>query len=175
MMPSGMLVPLRVLINDLDSPPTFSDARLSQILVVAARYVQQDMQITTYTFDFSAYTITPDPTATDTLNDTFSNLTVLKATCLMDQSELRTQSAVLGVRAMLGPMSLDTTARNPGGLIAAIKNGACAVYAEMLSQYNFGNVDIIKAIMSPFSHNQFDPRISSMTRSDGRDDEYFQQ
>ena len=40
-----MIVTTRVLVNDLDSPSEFSDDRIEQILVVAGKYVQFDVNL----------------------------------------------------------------------------------------------------------------------------------
>ncbi len=161
MMPSGMILPLRVLINDLSDTPTYSNERLSQVLVVAVGYVQQDLRISTYTTNSTLYTISPDPTATDTLDTTFVNFAAMKAACFIDQSALRTKASAAGVRAVLGPMSLQVTDNAIQGFVELMKNGACAAYQQMLMNYMTGNLNVISAILSPFAHNQYDPREGS--------------
>ncbi len=160
-----MTLMLRYLINDLESTPTYSDARLAQLLCVAAQYVKQDIQSTTYTIDVPASTITPDPV--EVADDAFINLTVLRAACFIDQSTLRAGAATAGLKAVLGPMSLDTSSANSiQGYVEVLKNGACLAYKGMLQQYMFGNLDIVKAVLSPFTHNQFDPRNGNTTSND---------
>ncbi len=158
MMPSGMVTPLRVLINDLDASPTYSDARLSQALCVASQQIQVHLSFsTTYTIDYTALTITPDPTVAATRDEDFVVLAVLKAACFMDQSLMRTKAAAAGLRATLGSLSLDTS-NNLDGFIKMLQLGPCANFDDMAKDYAFGNPNIMKAVLSPFVNNQFDPR-----------------
>ena len=146
---------LRFLINDLESTPTYSDARLAQILCVAAKYVQQDVGIATYTINTAHGTITPDFTDVPLMN-----LTVMRAACFLDQSTLRTQAAMAGIKAELGPLRLDTSSNTRlTGFIKLLDDGACSAYKELLRQYMLGNLNILQAVLSPFIHNAFVPRI----------------
>lgn len=153
-----MLVMLRFMINDLDDPQTYSDARLGQILCMAAQYVQQELTFlpNVYLISVSELTIAPDPLVINDLN--FITFTVLKAACFIDQSNLRTRAALAGVRAILGPMSLDTQ-NMLQGFIKVLETGPCASYNEMKLQYGFGNQSVIHAVLSPFVNNKFDPRV----------------
>ena len=148
-----MVTILRVIIDDLSSPQTYSDSRLIQAICVAARYVQQDLQITTYTVSAVGGTISPEP------DDVFKNMAALKAACFIDQSSLRSRAAAAGLRASLGPLQLDTSSsQGVQAFVELLKNGACSAYKELLEQYMFGNINIISAVLSPFTHNEFDPR-----------------
>jgi hypothetical protein len=154
---------LRVIINDLDSPPTYTDARLKTIIVVAARYVVQEIDIfpNTYTISVTAETISPDPTDAATRDDAFIDLVVLKAGCFIDHNTLRAKALIAGVKAVLGPATLDVGGGKDGflgGLLAVLENGPCAMYEDLKRDYCIGNIPV-RAILSPFVHNQFDPRV----------------
>ncbi len=150
---------VRVLINDLGSPPIYSDARLQQLIAVAAIYVAQEIQFpTAYTIDVSVPSITPDPTLTETLDDDYSAFIVLKAACLTDQSTLRSKIALQGIRARLGPAELQID--NSDSFFKMLSAGPCGAYNELKMQYLFGGKGFartIKAILSPFVSNTFDP------------------
>ena len=105
---------VRTLINDLSENPTYSDDRLLQVITVAAKYVQFDVNLDhLYTIDVVTPNITPDPT---TDNDSiFISLVSLKAACIIDQSTLRTKAAMEGIRATLGPAQLSV-----GGSLAGL-------------------------------------------------------
>ena len=154
-----MTTMLRVLVNDTESPQTYTDDRMKQILVVAAQYV--DMELS---FDYS-YTITvgataaesdiaPDPVALD--DDPFVNLTVMKAACITDFSTFRTKALQAGVKAKCGPAVLDTL-KHLDGFKQLLEFGPCQAYQAMKDNWVFGNGELCRAILSPFVSNDFDP------------------
>jgi len=148
---------LRVLLDDCDDEQTYSDSRLEQLLVLAARYVQQEVSFsTTYTISMTSVTISPDPTVTATLDDAFSNFTVLKAACLMDWNTFRQKALVAGVKARCGPAILETT-EHMRGFKDLVTEGPCKAYNTLKDEYQFGNIENIRAVLSPFRGNNFDP------------------
>ena len=151
-----MIITTRVLINDLDTPYAFSDARIEQILVVASKYVQFDVNLDyPYVIDVVNKTITPDPT---TNNDTiFTSLICLKASCIIDESNLRTRAALEGIKTTLGPANL-SFGGSLAGWQAILDRGPCAVYDELTSHWDVKNATAWSAILSPFVNNRFDPR-----------------
>lgn len=147
---------VRVLINDLDSPYEFSDQRMQQVIVVAAKYVQFDVNLEhLYQVDVINPNITPDPTIDD--DEIFLSLVGLKAACIFDQGTFRTKAALEGIRTALGPASLSF-----GGSIAGyrdiIEHGACGLYDELTSHWDVRNASAWAAVLSPFVNNKFDPR-----------------
>lgn len=152
-----MVEMVRVLIGDLDSPPTYSDSRLETLLVVAAKYVQQELTFdTTYTITVTVPDIDPDPSATATLDDEFTNFVVLKAACLADMSTLRTKAALAGLKARCGPAVLETL-QHLEGFTILIEQGPCAAYKALKKEYQYGNTDMVRAVLSPFRGNNFNP------------------
>ena len=151
---------VRVLINDMDTvSPTYSDARIEQVIPVAATYVQQEANLdNSYTIDVSAVSIAPDPT-TPARDEWFVGLTVLKTACILDQSTFRTKAAIDGVRTSLGSASISVSS-NLAGFKTILDQGPCALYQQSLNDLNIGNANgVIQAILSPFVGNQFDPRM----------------
>ena len=143
-------VSFRVLVNDLTETYTYSDATIRTILITAARYVYQEVNLSTsYTISVGNETITPDP-STDT---SFINLIVLKSACLVDQWDLRTRAAMEGVKAVAGPASLAVT--NSPGYKLLMDYGACKTYNHMVMEYNLGNVEAVRAVLSPFVSNNY--------------------
>lgn len=158
---------VRVLINDLSDAPTYTDERLLQLIVVAAKYVEFDVVLdNTYTVNVVTPSITPDPSAAD--DSIFISLVSLKAACLVDQSTLRTKAAMEGIRAALGPASLSV-----GGSMAGIKmileQGPCAAYDELTSHWDVKEATAVRAVLSPFVGNNFDPRSIRTNLSRHRD------
>ena len=148
---------VRTLINDLDlTNPTYSDDRLLQVITVAAKYVQFDVVLDhTYTVDVVNKTISPDPTLDN--DSIFISLVGLKASCIIDQSALRTKAAMEGIKAALGPAQL-AIAGSLSGFNLIIDKGPCAAYDELTSHWDVREATAVRAILSPFVGNKFDPR-----------------
>lgn len=148
---------VRTLINDIDDRnQTYSDERMLQAIVVAAKYVQFDVNLDNkYTIDIANPGISPDPTSNN--DDIFISLVSLKSACIFDQSTLRTKAALEGIRASLGPASLSV-----GGSLAGLKliidKGPCAAYDELTSHWDVKEATAIRAVLSPFVGNKFDAR-----------------
>lgn len=148
---------VRTLINDLDeASPMYSDERILQVITVAAKYVQFDVNLEhSYAIDVVNPNITPDPTADN--DSIFISLVSLKAACLIDQSTLRTKAAMEGIRAALGPANI-SVAGSLVGLRLIIEQGPCSAYEELTSHWDVKEATAIRAILSPFVGNNFDPR-----------------
>jgi hypothetical protein len=158
---------VRTLINDLSETPTYSDERILQVVAVAAKYVQFDVVLDhQYIVNVVNPTITPDPT---TDNDSiFISLVSLKTACIIDQSVLRTKAAAEGIRAALGPASL-SVAGSLAGIKMIIEEGPCAAYDELVSHWDVKEATAIRAVLSPFVGNKFDPRAIQLNPYRSRD------
>ena len=109
--------------------------------------------------------ITPDPTIDN--DSIFISLVGLKAACIIDQSALRTKAAIEGIRAALGPAQL-AVAGSLTGFNLILDKGPCAAYDELVSHWDVKEATSIRAILSPFVGNKFDPR-SLYSDNRGRD------
>jgi len=157
---TDLVTMLRNVIFDVDSTDyTYTDNRLKEMLVVSSRLVTQEIAFdTTYTITISTTGISPDPTDnTDANSIAFQNFVVLKAACLADQSTLRTKALAAGVTAKLGPASISTNSSLRGFEIL-FNEGPCAAYSSLKWEYELGNPKAIRAILSPFVGNTFDPQ-----------------
>jgi hypothetical protein len=146
---------VRTLINDLSDNQTYSDERLLQVITVAAKYVEFDV-VLDHTYDINVVNpdISPDPTIDN--DNIFISLVSLKAACIIDQSALRTKAAMEGIRAALGPAQL-SVAGSLTGFKMIIEEGPCAAYDELVSHWDVKEATAIRAILSPFVGNRFDP------------------
>jgi hypothetical protein len=150
-----MPIIIRTLINDVENIPKYSDERLHQVIVVAAKYVQFDVDlINRYKLDIANPEISPDPTAAN--DDIFISLTCLKSACIIDQSSVRTKAALEGIRAALGPASL-SVGGSLEGLRMILEMGPCASYEELTSHWDVKEATAVRAVLSPFVGNNFDP------------------
>lgn len=152
-----MIPTLRVLIFDLDCDSyTYSDRQLEKLLVTAARYVEQELSFSTnYTIGINPPSISPDPTLTATLDDVFTNFTVLKSACLADTWTYRTKAQLAGLRARAGSMMELDVRGNLEGFNKLLDEGPCSTYKQLVKEYKFGNANNIKAVLSPFISNSF--------------------
>jgi hypothetical protein len=157
---------VRTLINDLNDQPTYSDERLLQVIAVAAKYVQFDVVLDNeYSVNVVDFSMSPDPTV---INDNiFISLVALKSACIIDQSALRTRAALEGIKASLGPAMLSVNG-SLDGLISILDKGPCASYDELTSHWDVSQATAIRAVLSPFVGNKFDPR-SMFSDNRGRD------
>lgn len=150
---------VRTLINDLGTTPTYCDARLQQLIVVSAQYVQFDVNLDNkYAIDVVYPNITPDPTLLDPKDDIFISLIGLKAACLVDQSAFRSKAIVEGIRAALGPASLSVSNNNLSGFKIILDKGPCALYESLTDHWDVANATAVRAVFSPFIGNNFDPQ-----------------
>ena len=146
---------VRVLLNDMTSPHTLSDRRLEQLCAVAAHMVTSEIYtVFTYSVNIAARTISPDPYTSE--DSAFINLMSLKAACIADMSTFRQEALRAGIKAKLGPATLETVERLPGFKILLDK-GPCALYEELKMQISFGDASVCRIILSPFVSNTFDP------------------
>ena len=157
---------VRTLINDWADTPVYSDERIVQVLTVAAKYVQFDVVLDhEYQINVINNTITPDPTVDSDRDEIFVSLVALKAACIVDQSTFRTKAAMEGLRASLGPAAFSV-----GGSLAGwkeiLEKGPCALYSDFVEHWDVANASSIRAILSPFAGNKFDPSILGMYSSE---------
>jgi len=158
---------VRTLINDLGDQPSYSDERIAQVIAVAAKYVQFDIVLDyKYEVDVANPSISPDPTVNK--DEIFISLVSLKAACIIDQSTYRTKAAMEGIRAALGSASLSVAGQSAAWNIILDK-GPCAAYDELTSHWDVKDATAIRAVLSPFVGNKFDPRAIQLNPYRSRD------
>ncbi len=157
---------LRVLINDFGAEPLYTDARLTDILIAAAYIVNQEVQFETdYQVVMSTKVITPDPVTEE--DDYYLSMIILKGACIADQSTYRTKALLEGVKAALGPATLSITG-HLNGFAKILEIGACKTYQEIRDNTSLGtNALNVRAILSPFVGNHFDPSILRINDATG--------
>ena len=150
---------LRTILNDAGCGTTeYNDTRLEELLMAGA-YINLTQVIfaVDYTITIATDTISPDPSTSSPIDVTFINFMVLKAACLADEGLFRNKALSAGIKARCGPAVLETMNHLEGFKIL-LEEGPCKAYAELLNQYRFsGNSDNIRAIMTPFVSQTFDP------------------
>jgi hypothetical protein len=149
---------VRNLINDLNNPPLYSDDRINQLAVVAAQYVLSEVNLSrSYTIDIVNVDIMADPSDPNSRDVDFIGFIGLKTACLLDQSTFRIKALTEGIKTALGPAVL-----NIGGNLSGYKTildmGPCKAYQDLVLDHNIGNATAVRAVLSPFVGNNFDPR-----------------
>ena len=136
---------VRSWINDLSDTPTYSDERIQQLLVVAAQHVVQQVYLNTkYTVNIINPDLSPDPTTLAKKDLDFIGFVTLKASCILDQSSLRTKAAMDGIRAALGPAQL-SVGGSLRGYEVILNEGPCALYNQLIMDYKrsaYGRADV---------------------------------
>tara|TARA_R110000824_G_scaffold211640_5_gene397564 strand:+ start:4678 stop:5175 length:498 start_codon:yes stop_codon:yes gene_type:complete len=156
---SDMVTVLRYIIDDVDSPQTYTDSRLQTVIVTAAQLTKEDITFSkTYTLDLTNITISPDPTAA-TRDDGFINLVSLKAACLLAGAEFKTEAAK-GINIRDGSSAIDT--RGVSESRKDWRNHICNQYDQAERDYKMGNSKVGEAIVGPYrsfaSRHGTDPR-----------------
>lgn len=142
---------LREYVNDTSATPRYSDDRLEQALVVGARLVLTELPFpTAFVADVVNITITPDPTATATRDDNFSNLAIAKTACIIDRGGA-SSAADQAIRVKDGASEVDLRAVFAAKQ-ALLNKGWCAYYAEMKQEYQLSQQGTVvgAAIFTPF-------------------------
>lgn len=146
-----MLEILRVLINDMDETPKYEDERLHRILMVAAFQVAQSLDfVNDYTIDIQGSTLTPDPTSTDFKEDSFVNLTCIKAACIIErgQTVLSANQAIVA-KEFHSSVDLSKVAESKQKLLE--KGGWCSLYEQESLEHQANSASATgAAILGPF-------------------------
>lgn len=132
---------LRHIINDLGSTVEYNDSRLEELLVVAARYIDQEISFSTaYTIDIVNCSIAPEP------DDPFINLMVLKAACILARGTQR-------IDINKGFVIHDGPSRIDGKQVAVERKNMtesyCQEFEDAAEQHRLGNAVSGKAIFGP--------------------------
>lgn len=151
---------LRGLLQDHSIPPKYADDRLIEMILIAARTVQRQVQFRRpYLSDIVEKTIDPDPADPEDRDEDFINLTCLKAACMLVTAEVREFTAQ-GVSIRDGSSSLSLS-RNPKSL-EIMQGTYCEELENAIYEYKVGGSGAGEAILSPFKpgHNRhLSPRI----------------
>lgn len=148
---ADLITLLRVYIQDTDSS-TWNDTQLSQFLVLAAIEVSNELSVwgvPDFVIDITALTITPDPADSE---DIISTLIVLKAACILTNSEIKKQTARAGYRIVDDKSTIDTT--KVGENLVEVANNTCSMYDQAAAAFRRGAVEggnNNQAVVPPYS------------------------
>lgn len=124
----------RAHIGDFSTPHTWTDSRLTDILVAAAYQVSIEATcITSPTINIATYQFSSNPF----LYPAYLNLVLLKGACLIDRGQLRTRALQEGVRATCGPAMLEVKSGGSSAYTILFEHGPCAAYKDLLENLCF--------------------------------------
>jgi len=154
------LLMLRTILNDAGVSETrYSTQRLEELLITSAYFLPLEINFNTvYVIDVGGYSISPDPSSTSD-GEEFISFMVLKASCIADEGNFRNAALLQGVNARVGPAHINTSSYG-SHLTTLLTQGPCKAFQDLRKEYNFSyeGKKIIRAVMSPFAANKFDPR-----------------
>ncbi len=158
-------VMVRYLISDVDSSNyKYSDSRVEKTIMVGAQFVSLELDFpNVYSIDIENNTISPDPTDSDTKDNSFINLVAMKTACIIVGSEMKTEAAN-AISIKDGPSAIDL--RGVSSTLSVLYKDLCDKYMAMADDYKFTG-ETGQAILGPYSpgadfisrtHNDYDFR-----------------
>jgi len=137
---------VRVLVNDIALPQSYTDDYLKQVIITAGYSVDAEVEFAyTYTYDISELTISPDPM---TNNDSvFIALIPLKAACILNVGEFK-KALGQGIKVRDGDSSVDTSV-SFRGYRDILELGPCASY-NRLKWTILASSGVGKAVLGPY-------------------------
>ena len=164
--PSGFLPPsgwsdcavtvVRALIGDTSL--LYTDDRIFQLINAAAVYVLADLTCCTVVSRPIIDICTGSASADPSQYPGFFALLTLKAACLFDQGNARSQSQTQGVKAVCGPATLQI-ASSSSSFSTLFSNGPCMAYKELKEDLCFRcpiqSASCMSQILGPFISDSF--------------------
>jgi hypothetical protein len=141
---------LRYFINDLDTPPVWTDIQLKKFVFLSAIQVADTLQqwgVGSYVFDPSGVTITPDPSVSGV--QSFGNLVVLRAANIIINAEIKKASISAGYKITDDKSSIDTSQ-----VISSLKDLYLSYnksYEDAIKDFKSGNRYSGSAILTPYT------------------------
>jgi hypothetical protein len=143
-----MVTMLRYMVSDTGNPFVYSDASLQELILVAGRLTQMDIQFSqNYQVNIAQMSLSPDPSL-EPRDEDFISFTTMKAACIIDNAEARL-AAKRAVIMRDASKSVDLTEISRAK-IELWKNGWCKTYKDSRFAYLMGDVTAGVAVLGPF-------------------------
>lgn len=138
---------VRYLVDDRDSSSyTFCDEQIEETILVAAKLILTEVDFdNTYSINIEGGTISPDPTSVS--DNSFMNLSALKAACILMHG-LTKQQSLNAIKVNDGPSTIDMT--NSGKQMMALYQDLCNRFDKAKFEFKMNGV-VGDAILSPYS------------------------
>ena len=139
---------VRHLVDDV-AETTYDDGRLEETVAVAAQLLLNEIDFEqTYTINLDTISISPDPTTSNAMDESFITIVSLKAACILVSSELKSNS-LTALRVVDGPSTIDNREVIAG--LKIIQADICGRLEHSIMQYKAGISPAGQAILSPYS------------------------
>ncbi len=123
-----LVLMVRVLVNDINVPQTYTDEYIKRVLITAGILADSEIPFAfTYSYDISALTISPDPVVKD--DEVFISLVPLKSACILSQGAFQ-QALGQGIKVRDGDSAIDTSVSFKG-YSDILRLGPCAAYEKL--------------------------------------------
>lgn len=146
---TDLVLIVRVLIGDINTPQTYTDEYIQRVLITASMMVDIEIPLSyNYVYDISALTISPDPIVKQ--DSVFTSLIPLKSACIMVQGEFK-QALGQGIKVRDGDSAIDTSVSFKG-YRDILELGPCAAYEKLKWSIlsSGGTLAIGKAVFGPY-------------------------
>jgi len=125
---SDLVLMVRILIGDHNSPQTHEDDYIKSVLITAGIMVDAEIPFSyDYIYSLSDSTIVPDPVTSD--DQIFMALVPLKAACILTQSDFK-NALGQGIKVRDGDSQIDTSVSFKG-YKDILELGPCAAYEKL--------------------------------------------
>lgn len=144
----------RVLSGDYNTPYTYSDERLQEIIIIAGMLTQLEVDLLhVYTFDSANMVMNPDPADPSNGKDYGACcLFPLKAACIIQLSSLKDKAKNAGINVRSDRESIDTRNSLDGDkFLINSPHDVCQQFQDAVWKYKSGNYQAGYALLSPFS------------------------
>lgn len=148
---TDLVLMVRVLINDIDSPQKYTDEYIERVIITSAMIIDAEISFSyTYAYDIEALTISPDPIENN--DSVFIALVPLKATCILTQGEFK-KALGQGIKVRDGDSAIDTSV-GFRGYRDILEFGPCASYEKLkwslIASGATGGGGVGKAVFGPY-------------------------
>jgi len=143
---------LRYFINDLDSPPNWTDTQLQNFIALSIIQTSSDISqyggMSNYTLTMaSGVSLSPDPV--DEESDVVLNLVLLKAAYIISNAELKKIAASAGIKITDDRSTIDTSSRL--SQVKTLVNTYLDMYNEALNAHKFNTKFSGSSILAPYA------------------------
>src|ERR1044072_5255856 len=138
----------RLMIDDDIEPFKYSDETVPQLILVGAQFAKsENIFDTDYTVSVENFILKPDPTKSDSRDDSFINLTLLRSACSLASAPLIKLKG-RGLKVLEGPYQFDDRGAVEGTKLAA--QSFCQAYTDAKWQFATSGGIVGEVIIGPY-------------------------
>lgn len=140
---------LRHVINDVDTPQTYTDNRLQLALLVGAQFVTAEVNLSQkYQLDFIQVSINPDPTSQSAPDEWMMNLMVMRSSIMMLSNNLKVAANSAWV---IKDTDMTADLRKVADVNKQLLDEIKGMYDHAKAEYMVGVNPQVSAVLTPFN------------------------